>query len=60
MTIRPAGLKRRQPAVRSSPIVTIVVPAISRKGARNQLGREKTDALQRPVVSIAWIAKFQK
>jgi hypothetical protein len=58
MTIRPAALKRRQLAVGSSPVVTIVAPAISRKGARNQLRREKTDALQRPVVSIARIAKI--
>ena len=41
MTIRPAALKRRQPAVGSLLIVTIVVPTISRKGALNQLRREK-------------------
>jgi hypothetical protein len=40
MTIRPAALRRRQPAVGSLLIVTIVVPAISRKGAKNQLRRE--------------------
>ena len=40
MTIRPAALKRRQPAVGSLLIVTIVVPAISLKGAKNQLRRE--------------------
>ena len=33
--------RRRQPAVGSLPIVTIVLPAISRKGARNQLRRER-------------------
>ena len=38
--------------------MTIVVPAISRERARNQLRREKTDALQRPVVSMARIAKI--
>ena len=43
MTIRPAALKRLQLAVGSLLIVTIVVPAISRKGAKNQnqLRREK-------------------
>src|ERR1700733_1529147 len=40
MTIRPPALKRRQPAVGSLLIVTIVVPAISLKGAKNQLRRE--------------------
>ena len=37
----PSRLKRRQPAFGSLPIVTIVVPAISRKGAKNQLRRER-------------------
>src|SRR5882757_5048557 len=41
MTIRPAAPRRRQPAVGSLPIVTFVVPAISRKGAKNQLRRER-------------------
>jgi hypothetical protein len=43
MTIRPAALKRLQLAVGSLLIVTIVVLAISRKGAKNQnqLRREK-------------------
>jgi hypothetical protein len=40
MTIRPAALKRLQPAVGSLLIVTIVAPAISLKGAKNQLRRE--------------------
>ena len=37
----PSRPQRRQPAVGSLPIVTIVLPAISRKGARNQLRRER-------------------
>jgi hypothetical protein len=37
----PSRLKRRQPAFGSLPIITIVVPAISRKGAKNQLRRER-------------------
>ena len=40
MTIRPAALKRRQPAIGSLPIVTIVMPAIPPKAAKNQLRRE--------------------
>jgi hypothetical protein len=40
MTIRSAALRSRQPAVGSLPIVTIVTPAISPKGANNQLRRE--------------------
>src|ERR1700677_5215957 len=49
MTLRPAALKPRQPAVGSLPIVAIVVPAISRKGAKNQLRREQA---YRPCPSI--------
>ena len=41
MTMRPAAFRRRQSAVGSSPIVTIVVSAISlAMGAKNQLRRE--------------------
>jgi MarR family transcriptional regulator for hemolysin len=40
MTIGPAALERRQPAVGSLLIVTIVVTAIWLKGAKNQLRRE--------------------
>jgi hypothetical protein len=40
MTIRPAALRRRQLAVGSLLSVTIVVPAISLKAAKNQLRRE--------------------
>ena len=36
----PSRLKRRQPAFGSLTIITIVVPAISRKWAKNQLRRE--------------------
>src|ERR1700733_5571283 len=41
MTIRPAALRRLQPAVGSLLIVTIVVPSISLRGAKNQLRRER-------------------
>src|ERR1700722_9818465 len=40
MTIRPAALRRPQSPVGSLPVVTIVMPAISAKGAKNQLRRE--------------------
>src|ERR1700683_233054 len=49
MTIRPVALKRRQPAVGSLLIVTIVVTAISLKGPKNQLRRETA---YRPYPSI--------
>jgi hypothetical protein len=37
----PSRFKRRRPAFGSLPIVTIIVPAISQKGAKNQLRRER-------------------
>ena len=55
MTIRPAALKRRQPAVGSLLIVTIVGTTISLKGAKNQLRREQA---YRPYPSSAeWMEK---
>jgi hypothetical protein len=56
MTIRPAALNRRQPAVGSLLIVTIVVPAISLKGAKNQLRRETGVPGPTPL-SAEWMEK---
>jgi hypothetical protein len=57
MTIRPAALKRRrQPAVGSLLVVTIVVPAISLKGAKNQLRRETGVPGSTPL-SAEWMEK---
>jgi hypothetical protein len=57
MTIRLAALKRRQPAVGSFLIVTIVVAAISRKGAKNQLRRETGVPAPPLYLHIGWRRK---
>ena len=57
MTIRRAALKRRQPAVGSLLIVTIVVTAIWLKGAKNQLRRETGVPAPPLYLRIGWRRK---
>jgi hypothetical protein len=54
MTIHPTAFKRRQSAVGSLSIVTIVVPAISREGAKNQLRRERGVPTLPPYLRNGW------